>query len=388
GEGRALLLGDVVDGDGQGWDIKLNGSGRTPFSRWGDGRAWVGPVIREYIVSEAMHAMGVPTTRALAAVTTGEPVVREQGPLPGAVLTRVARSHIRVGTFQYFAARRDLEAIQTLADHVIARHYPEAQTPLDLLNAVIRAQAQLIAHWMSVGFIHGVMNTDNCHIAGDTIDYGPCAFMDTYAEDRVYSSIDAYGRYAYGAQPGIVGWNLAQFATCLLPLIDEDQDKAVESATQAVHRLPELYGSAWLARFRAKLGLTGDEDGDETLINGLLDAMEKGLADFTNVFAGLADGTAKDWFTDRAPWEAWEPQYLARLDRQGGPDLDAMARTNPQVIPRNHQVEAVIQAATAGDYGPFFELLGVVTEPYTTPSKQFTLPPEDHEVVRQTFCGT
>ncbi|MCR9089416.1 MAG: YdiU family protein [Rhodobacteraceae bacterium] len=388
GDGRALLLGEVVDRHGLRRDIQLKGSGRTPFSRMGDGRAWVGPVIREYLVSEAMHAMGIPTTRALAAVTTGEPVIRE-AVFPGAVLTRVASSHIRVGTFQFFAARGDEEAVRLLADHVIARHYPDAGDALGLLRAVIERQARLIAAWMSVGFIHGVMNTDNAQLAGETIDYGPCAFMDTYEGNKVFSSIDQFGRYAYSNQPNIAVWNMAQFATCLLPLIDEDADTAVAKATDAVHGFPALYSAAWLDRFRAKLGLTSDDPEDEALVDDLLDAMEQGRADFTNAFAGLADGTAQDWFTDRAAWNAWAPRYAARLERQGGADNATMAQANPLVIPRNHLVEAAIKAAADGDYAPFRTLLAAVTRPFEMPEDPaLRLPPEPDEVVHRTFCGT
>ncbi|WP_172331352.1 YdiU family protein [Mangrovicoccus sp. HB161399] len=388
GDGRAILLGEVVGPDGARRDIQLKGAGRTPFSRMGDGRAWVGPVIREYLVSEAMHAMGVPTTRALAAVTTGEPILREQGPLPGAVLTRVASSHIRVGTFQYFAARGDIEGVEMLADHVRRRHYPEAETALQLLDAVVAAQARLIAEWMGLGFIHGVMNTDNCHVGGETIDYGPCAFMDTYRAEQVYSSIDHYGRYAYDAQPGIAAWNLAQFATCLLPLIDEDRDRAVELATESVHRFPPLYEAAFLAKFRAKLGLATEEEDDWQLVLDLMEAMEQGQADFTNAFRALSGGRAQDWFTDRAPFEAWLPRYAARLARQGGADTALMDRTNPAAIPRNHQVEAAIVAATGGDLAPFEALLAAVTDPFVQPPPGFELPPEPDQVVARTFCGT
>jgi len=388
GDGRALLLGEVIGRDGRRRDIQLKGAGRTPFSRMGDGRAWVGPVIREYLVSEAMHAMGIPTTRALAAVTTGETIWREQGELPGAVLTRVASSHIRVGTFQYFAARGDVEAVDLLARHVIERHFPQAGTPLELLDAVVAAQARLIARWMAVGFIHGVMNTDNAHVGGDTIDYGPCAFMDTYRAGQVFSSIDHYGRYAYASQPSIAAWNLAQFATCLLPLIDPDQERAVARATEAVHRFPGLYETAWEDLFRAKLGLNTAEAGDADLIIALLQAMEDGGADFTNTFRGLADGTARDWFTDPAAFDGWAPAWTARLERQGGMDADAMARTNPAVIPRTHRIEAVIRAATAGEYEPFHEMLAVITDPFTPAGRSWTLPPEAHEAVTRTFCGT
>ncbi|MEM1362544.1 MAG: YdiU family protein [Pseudomonadota bacterium] len=388
GDGRALLLGELLDRSGHRRDIQLKGSGRTPFSRMGDGRVWLGPVLREYVVSEAMHALGVPTTRALAAVTTGEPVYRETV-LPGAVLTRVASSHIRVGTFQFFAARKDHEALELLTNHVRARHYPEAETPLDLLKAVIAKQAALIAAWMSFGFIHGVMNTDNAQVAGETIDYGPCAFMDMYQEAKVFSSIDQYGRYAYNNQPNIAAWNMAQFASCLLPLIDEDQDTAIEKATDAVRQFPSLYQDAWSNRFRAKLGLSGEERADEKLIDDFLVAMEDGQADFTNAFAGLADGSARDWFTDRKKFDAWEPAYHARLERQGGAPIDQIKTANPQVIPRNHLVEQMISAAVAGDLDPFRALVEAVTDPFTPPAdKKMRLPPEPDQIVEQTFCGT
>lgn len=388
GDGRALLLGELVDRTGRRRDIQLKGSGRTPFSRGGDGRAWLGPVLREYLVSEAMHALGIPTTRALAAVASGDPVYREQGGLPGAVLTRVASSHIRVGTFQYFAARGDLEALQALTAHVIARHYPEAETPLDLLDCVVAAQAELIAAWMGVGFIHGVMNTDNSHVAGETIDFGPCAFMDVYEEGKVFSSIDQFGRYAYGAQPGIAGWNLAQLASCLVALMGPDRESAVAAATASVHRMPELYEAAWLRRFSAKLGLKTEEEGDGALILDFLEALETGQGDFTNGFAALAQGTPQDWCLDPAPMRAWLPRYEARLAAQGGADQAAMARANPQVIPRNHRVEAIIQAAAQGDFAPFADMLAVVTQPWDPAPALYTAPPRPDQVVARTFCGT
>lgn len=387
GDGRALLLGEVVDQQGRRRDIQLKGSGRTPFSRMGDGRAWLGPVLREYIVSEAMHAFGIPTTRALAAVTTGEMVYRER-PLPGAVLTRVAASHIRVGTFQYFAARGDEEAIRLLAAHVMARHYPDAKTPLDLLNAVIDAQADLIAAWLGVGFIHGVMNTDNCSVAGETIDYGPCAFMDRYEAGKVFSSIDHAGRYAYDKQPDIAVWNMAQFATCLLPLIDADRDLAIAGASAAVHRFPDKFAASWLRVFRAKLGLTTAEDNDALLIDSLLSRMEAGGADFTNTFAGLADGTADRAFDTPDMLDPWLADYADRLARQGGADFAAMGRANPTIIPRNHQIEAMIAAATGGDFAPFRRLHEAVTNPFGTPPEDLRQPPTPDQEVAATFCGT
>lgn len=392
GDGRAVLLGEMIDSKGVRRDLQLKGAGRTPYSRGGDGRAWIGPVIREYIVSEAMHALGIPTTRALAAVTTGEPIFREKS-YPGAVLTRVASSHIRVGTFQYFAARQDVEALQALTGYVIARHYPDAATPLELLDAVIDRQARLIARWMSVGFIHGVMNTDNSHVAGDTIDYGPCAFMDAYHPEKVFSSIDQFGRYAYGRQPEIAVWNMAQLATSLLPLIDDDMNAAVEAATASVHRFPEIYRAAWLKIFRAKIGLAQAEDGDAALIDTLLTRMATLQADFTNTFRGLADGTARAEFSDPAAYDTWAEDWQARRTREvqgAGEQACLMNATNPAVIARNHQVEAAIQAAITGDYTLFFKMNEVLATPYdlTPENAGFATPPQPDEEVRQTFCGT
>lgn len=382
GDGRAVLLGEIVAPDGRRFDLQLKGAGRTPFSRGGDGRAWLGPVMREYIVSEAMAALGVPTTRALAAVTTGETVLRE-APLPGAVLARVAASHIRVGTFQYFAVRGDVAAVRTLTGHVIARHYPDAETPLDFLNAVIAAQARLVARWMGLGFIHGVMNTDNTTISGETIDYGPCAFMDAYHPLRVFSSIDAHGRYAYARQPEVLVWNLAQLASSLLPLIDDDQETAIERATEAVQRFPDLYRSAWLEEFRAKLGLATEEDEDKALIEGLLQEMADTGADFTNTFANL----------EAVPFPDWSAEWSARLARENSSkesSAAARARANPAVIPRNHQIEAAITAGVAGDYTPFHELNRVLFNPFSLAADDsgYANPPDPHEVVTQTFCGT
>lgn len=388
GDGRALLLGEVVAPNGQRFDVQLKGSGRTPFSRMGDGRAWVGPVLREYLVSEAMHAMGIPTTRALAAVTTGEVVLRE-GPMPGAVLTRIAASHIRVGTFQYFAGRGDEEGVRLLTEHVIARHYPNASGALELLDAVVAAQAKLVARWMGVGFIHGVMNTDNCQIAGETIDYGPCAFMDRFESGKVFSSIDRQGRYAYDNQANMAVWNLAQLATSLLPLIHDDADTAVELATRSVHSFPAIFNEEWLSVFSAKLGLQGRQDDDRTLISDLLEAMEAGQADFTNTFAAFATGTAASQFADPTPYHAWQPAYAARLSAQGGTaDHETMTKANPKIIPRNHQVEAVITAAKDNDFAPFHHLLGAVTSPFSTPPTELTQPPLPAEEITQTFCGT
>ncbi len=390
GDGRAILLGEVIDAKGMRRDIQLKGSGPTPYSRMGDGRAWLGPVLREYIVSEAMHALGIPTTRALAAVTTGETILRET-PLPGAVLTRVAASHIRVGTFQYFAARRDVEALRALTDHVIARHYPEAEGPLGLLDAVIDAQARLVAQWMGVGFIHGVMNTDNTSVAGETIDYGPCAFMDTYRSGQVFSSIDHYGRYAYNRQPDVLVWNLAQFATALLPLMGADREAAIAAATDAVHRFPGQFQAAWLSVFRAKIGLRTAEDGDAELIQTLLTRMETLRADFTNTFRALGTPEARDAFLEPAGYDAWEADWRTRLGREGAvPEdrLEALRSVNPSVIPRTHRIEQAIAAGVAGDLAPFERLVAVLAAPYGDAPEDLRRPPAADEVVGQTFCGT
>jgi uncharacterized protein YdiU (UPF0061 family) len=391
GDGRAILLGEVIDRDGRRRDIQLKGSGPTPFSRRGDGRAWVGPVMREYLVSEAMHALGVPTTRALAAVTTGERIQRERA-YPGAVLTRVASSHIRVGTFQYFAAREDIAALELLTDHAIARHYPQAGDALDLLDHATAAQAALIAQWMSLGFIHGVMNTDNAHVGGETIDYGPCAFMDEYHPDRVFSSIDQRGRYAYANQPHAALWNLAQLASALLPLIDADTNAGIDKATAAIDRFEPLYRAEWLARFRAKLGLATAEDGDRALIEALLSLMAAQQADFTRSFRGLAEGTARDEFTDRAAFDAWAADWHARLAHEGQSLDDAqarIARISPAIIPRNHRIEQAIQSAVAGDLAPFEALHAALATPFDAPQDSaFRTAPAPDETVRRTFCGT
>lgn len=387
GDGRALLLGEVVGGDGIRRDIQLKGSGRTPYSRMGDGRAWLGPVLREYAVSEAMHALGIPTTRALAAVETGETVLRER-PLPGAVLTRVAQSHLRVGTFQIFAARGDMAALKELTRYAIARHYPEADGPMGLLAAVRDAQARLIARWMSVGFIHGVMNTDNCAISGETIDYGPCAFLDFYHPDTVFSSIDRFGRYAYGSQPEIAVWNLAQFATALIQQM-EPREAAVEQATDIVHAMPGLLHREWLRRFGAKIGLAAPRDGDETLIAALLTRMARNQADFTNTFRALGHPSARDQFTDPAAYDGWHEDWRARLSDEADP-IPVLRRSNPALIPRNHRIEQMIDAAVAGDYAPFHRLNAALARPYDDRPEYADLsrPPAPSEVVQATFCGT
>ena len=403
GDGRAILLGEVVDRDGKRHDLQLKGAGPTPFSRRGDGRAALGPVLREYIVSEAMAVLGVPTTRALAAVLTGEPVRRETL-LPGAVLTRVASSHIRIGTFQYFAARGDVEALRLLADHVIARHYPACTGEgryLALLEAVVAAQAALIAQWMTIGFIHGVMNTDNMSIAGETIDYGPCAFMDAYHPTTVFSSIDEHGRYAYANQPPIARWNLTRFAETLLPLLDDDIDKAVPIAQAALGPFDPQFQAHLIAGFRRKLGLVTEEAEDVTLIKTLLDAMQDGEADFTLVFRRLSEAAGQDsaeacgsLFKDAAAFDAWEIRWRERLRKEPASAearRQAMLQVNPLYIPRNHQVEAVIEAAAErDDFVPFETLLGVLARPFEAqPGREnYERPPAVHERVLATFCGT
>ncbi len=402
GDGRALLLGEIEGQDGQIHDIQLKGAGRTPYSRNGDGLAAIGPVLREYIVSEAMHTLGVPTTRALAALTTGEPVYRERT-LPGAILVRVARSHIRVGTFQYFAARAMTGEIKSLADLLIRRCYPQLPESegryLHLLDAVIRGQAALVAKWMALGFIHGVMNTDNMAVACETIDYGPCAFMDTFEANKVFSSIDHRGRYAYSNQPSIAHWNLAQLATCLLPLIDEDRDRAITLAQDRLNAFPDLYEGAWLREFRTKLGLTIVDADDHTLISDLLATLEDTETDFTVFFRQLASRDLADPSVPVAPeteppaLAAWLGRWKARLASEPAATAGrarCMRLCNPAFIPRNHQVERVIADAEAGDFGTFHRLVDTLKSPYASQPERKDLagPPRPDEVVTRTFCGT
>ena len=405
GDGRAILLGEVIDKDGVRRDIQLKGSGPTPFSRRGDGRAALGPVLREYVVSEAMAALGIPTTRSLAATITGELVMRETA-LPGAVLTRVASSHIRVGTFQYFAARGDVEALKSLADHVIARHYPELsgrERPYHgLLSAVIARQANLVARWLLVGFIHGVMNTDNTSISGETIDYGPCAFMDHYDPAQVFSSIDELGRYAYANQPRIALWNLTRLAECLLPLFSADKDNAVEEAQTLLMAFGEEFNVAYKAGLRAKLGLFTEREDDQALAQALLDEMAKGAADFTLTFRRLSDAAGdpaadqevRRLFTEPEAYDAWAERWRMRIGQEPQAAAErqlAMRAVNPGFIPRNHRVEAVIKAAVdADDYGPFEQLLTVLSKPYEDQPAfaAYAEPPRPEERVCQTFCGT
>lgn len=405
GDGRAILLGEVIDRNGKRRDIQLKGSGRTPFSRGGDGRAALGPVMREYIISEAMHALGVPTTRSLAAVVTGEQVYRET-PLPGAILTRVAASHVRVGTFEYFAARHDTEAVRLLADYVIKRHYPEAKDAanpyLALLELAGEAQAALVAKWMHIGFIHGVMNTDNMAISGETIDYGPCAFMDAYDPATVFSSIDRWGRYAYGNQGLIAQWNLLSFAETLLPLLGADTQAAIASAKEVVKSFQGIFDRHWLDGMRRKLGLAQYEEDDLTLIQSLLDLMHKGTADYTLAFRYL--NNLVDEKADNASWRAlfsadlelddWLVRWRQRVQRENrSPEAIAAAMNdvNPAFIPRNHRVEKAIEAAVnGGDFAEMDRLITILSKPYQHQPQfaDYMNPPKPEERVYQTFCGT
>jgi serine/tyrosine/threonine adenylyltransferase len=377
GDGRALLVGEVIDRYGRRRDIQLKGSGPTPFSRAGDGRAALGPVLREYLIGEAMHALGIPTTRALAAVVTGESVYRECA-LPGAVLTRVAASHVRVGTFQFFAARGDQEKLARLADYVIDRHYPELKSQanpyLGLLERVCDKQAALVAAWMHVGFIHGVMNTDNMTISGETIDYGPCAFMDHYDPATVFSSIDTQGRYAYANQPKIAQWNLARLAETLLPLIDEDTNRAIGRATEVVNGFSGHYERYWVRGMRVKLGLFNEEEADLNLATEFLTAMEGNNVDYTLAFRYLADAALgeqeriRGLFADPSAYDRWSGHWHARLSREAVAPLErspAMRRANPAFIPRNHRVEEALSAAVEhDDYAPFERLLKILARPF------------------------
>lgn len=401
GDGRAILLGEVVRDDGVRFDIQLKGSGLTPFSRRGDGRSALGPVLREYIVSEAMAALGVPTTRALAAVASGDNVRRECLS-PGGVFTRVARSHIRIGTFQWFAARRDHENLQVLADYVIERYYPEvseAEHPyLALLDSVINRQANLIAHWMQFGFIHGVMNTDNMNVSGETIDYGPCAFMDDYHPLKTFSSIDHQGRYAFTNQSSIGQWNLTRFAETLLPLIDEDQEKAIDAAKNALEAYAEIHHTELQRRFAAKIGIEQSDADDWALVEKLLTAMAEGEADFTLVFRHLTaalenndDAEVISQFDQPEKIVAWLAEWRKRLEHCDRTESVALMQSvNPVFIPRNHRVEEAIRAGNQGDYGPFYCLNEVLKKPYSIQPEfaDFERAPLPGEVVQATFCGT
>ena len=397
GDGRAILLGEQITPDGQRFDIQLKGSGQTPFSRRGDGRAALGPMLREYLVSEAIHALGIPTTRSLAVTTTGEPVWRETA-LQGAVLTRVASSHIRVGTFEYIAARGDREALGILADYTLQRHYPDlrgAQNPyLELLRAVIASQAALVAKWLLVGFIHGVMNTDNTALSGETIDYGPCAFMDAYDPATVFSSIDHHGRYAYANQPHIAQWNLARLAETLLPLLDEDPQKALLKAREAIEGFSGVYRRFWLAGMRAKLGLLNEEAEDGALADNLLEIMHHAKVDYTNTFRDLEPTGNGTLLIDDPAFIQWQARWRARLLRQ--PETPAAARRlmkrhNPAVIPRNHRVEEALEAAAVQNDSTVLErLLEVLSHPYEDRPEDvaYRRPPAPSQRIYQTFCGT
>ena len=402
GDGRAILLGEVVDRNGRRRDIQLKGAGPTPFSRRGDGRAALGPVLREYIVSEAFAALGLPATRALAAVATGEQVYRERVE-QGAVFVRVAASHVRVGTFQFFAARGDNDGVKTLADYVIDRHYPELKTSenryLALLDAVAARQAALIARWLGVGFIHGVMNTDNMTISGETIDFGPCAFLDEYDAMKVFSSIDQQGRYAYRNQPGIGQWNIARLSECLLPLLDTDEDKAVDAANGVLKRFGETFQSEWVAIFRQKMGLFSSSEEDGDLIQALLGVLHEGQADFTLAFRRLADAAEGNdeaflgCFSAREKAIEWLASWRARLEAEtqsGAERAAAMRAVNPAVIARNHRVEEAIAAANYGDLSFFERLMQALEKPYEERPEfaDYMTPPKPEERVTRTFCGT
>jgi uncharacterized protein YdiU (UPF0061 family) len=405
GDGRAILLGEVVDGDGRRHDVQLKGAGRTPFSRGGDGRAALGPVLREYVASEAMHALGIPTTRALAAVTTGE-LVHRDGPLPGAVLTRVAKSHLRVGTFELFAARNDREALRTLASYALARHYPDRvgsdNDALALLEQVIDAQASLVAQWLGVGFIHGVMNTDNTSISGETLDYGPCAFVDEFDPGKKFSSIDQGGRYAFANQPRIAQWNLARLAETLLPLIADDEAAAVRIATERLDLFAGRFDAAYLRVQRRKLGLSRDEADDGVLASDLLARLAAQRVDYTLFFRRLcaaAEDSARDsdvaaLFEEPESFHVWARAWRRRLALEPRPPAErarAMRLANPAFTPRNHRIEEMIDAAVhREDFAPFATMARVLQRPYDDQPEHARLaePPRPEERVRATFCGT
>ena len=397
GDGRAILIGEHLSKNNKRFDIQFKGSGKTPYSRNGDGRAALGPMLREYIVSEAMHSLGIPTTRSLAVVKTGENVIRET-PLPGAILTRVAASHIRVGTFQYVTATEDEKNLKTLFDYTIDRHYPkikDSKTPaIDLLKIVMEKQIKLVVDWMRVGFIHGVMNTDNMTISGETIDYGPCAFMDAYDPETVFSSIDHDGRYAYFNQPGITKWNLARFAETLLPLIDKNKDKAIKIVTEIINNFGEIYKKNWLEMMRKKLGLIEKKNNDEKLINDLLSLLHEQKADYTNTFCSLMnEDVQNDKIFNNKEFIDWHQKWkecLAKNNNSTEESLKLMRSVNPIVIPRNHKVEEVLDAANKDDLNPFHDFLKVLEKPYENQIKNnnYQSPAPPSEKKYQTFCGT
>ena len=395
GDGRAVLLGEHLVNNTKRFDIQFKGSGRTSFSRSGDGRAVLGPMLREYIISEAIHALNIPTTRSLAVVSTGEKVVRENL-LPGAILTRVASSHIRVGTFQYIAAKQNLDDLTTLVDYTIERHYPEIQSSknkaLDLLSLVMEKQCQLVINWMRVGFIHGVMNTDNMTLSGETIDYGPCAFMDHYDPKTVFSSIDKFGRYSFSNQPPITKWNLARLAECLIPLIDKDEDQAIKIASEIIDNFQNIYETKWLNMMRDKLGLFGEDKDDLELINNLLNWMQSNQADYTNTFCYLMNiSSIQDQIYKDKDFIDWSKNWEKRILINGGSkenSLELMKKNNPIVIPRNHKVEEALEAANDNNLKPMYNLLSILKKPYTKQIniEKFQTPSNNQNY--QTFCGT
>ena len=395
GDGRAVLLGEHLVNNDNRFDIQFKGSGRTSFSRGGDGRAALGPMLREYIISEAIHSLNIPTTRSLAVVKTGEKVVRENL-LQGAILTRVASSHLRVGTFQYIAATQNIENLNTLVDYTINRHYPEIKTSnskaLDLLNLVMEKQCQLVINWMRVGFIHGVMNTDNMAISGETIDYGPCAFMDHYDPKTVFSSIDKFGRYAFSNQPPITKWNLARFAECLIPLIDKDEDTAIKLATDLIDNFQNIYEDKWLNMIRDKLGLFGEEKNDKKLINDLFNWMEKNKADYTNTFCHLM-GINSDEVYKNVEFINWKNEWKKRSELNNSTkekQIKLMKKNNPTVIPRNHKVEEALAEADKGSLDKMKKLLAILKNPYNNQNniQEYQTPAPSNNEKYQTFCGT
>jgi uncharacterized protein YdiU (UPF0061 family) len=397
GDGRAVMLGEHLDKDNNRFDIQFKGSGRTSFSRSGDGRAVLGPMLREYIISEAMHALNIPTTRSLAVVSTGEGVIREQM-LPGAILTRVASSHIRVGTFQYIAATQNADDLKTLFNYTIDRHYPEIKDSktkaLDLLNLLMKKQCELVINWMRVGFIHGVMNTDNMTVSGETIDYGPCAFMDHYHPQTVFSSIDQNGRYSYNNQPRITKWNLARFAECIIPLIDQDEQKAISIATETINNFEKLYEEKWLNMMRDKLGLFGEDGNDKHLIFELLTWMENNKADFTNTFCNLMGiQSIKDPIYQNQEYLNWTAKWKKRLEKNNtGKEkyLELMRSVNPIFIPRNHKVEEALKDASENKLETLNQLLEVIKYPYKDNGmlKDYQQPMSNENGNYKTFCGT
>ena len=395
GDGRAVLLGEHLVNNDNRFDIQFKGSGRTSFSRGGDGRAALGPMLREYIISEAIHSLNIPTTRSLAVVKTGEKVVRENL-LQGAILTRVASSHLRVGTFQYIAATQNIENLNTLVDYTINRHYPEIKTSnskaLDLLNLVMEKQCQLVINWMRVGFIHGVMNTDNMAISGETIDYGPCAFMDHYDPKTVFSSIDKFGRYAFSNQPPITKWNLARFAECLIPLIDKDEDTAIKLATDLIDNFQNIYEDKWLNMIRDKLGLFGEDKNDKKLINDLFNWMEKNKADYTNTFCHLM-GINSDEVYKNVEFINWKNEWKKRSELNNSTkekQIKLMKKNNPTVIPRNHKVEEALAEADKGSLDKMKKLLAILKNPYDNQNniQEYQTPAPSNNEKYQTFCGT